>query len=78
MVKASPTSSRSSTVNDLVKALREAVSEFLLEQFELTEEVPEGLRRETMPADRKDWQFTPIEREGLMVLAEMWREQGYP
>ena len=51
-------------------------SERMLYSFGLDLMVVEKVWRERMPADDKDYQFTPIEREGLMVLGTQYKE-GY-
>ena len=59
----------------LIQIEKEWRSERLLNEFGLTEQVAEPIYRERMPADDKEGAFNRIEYEGLMVIAQMFRER---
>ena len=58
----------------LDEALYSRRSERMLQKFGLDLMVVEPIYRERMPSDDRDAHFTPIEREGLMVMSELLKE----
>jgi len=50
-------------------------SERMLNEFGLTEAVAEPIYRERQRADDRPGSFTRIEYEGLMVIAQMYKER---